>query len=1020
MKKNETEATRRSSARTPPSIIRTKIALPPLGVNVIERARLNELIRDTFRNNHIIVVAATAGAGKTTAVVQACQSEDIPVAWLTLDQADSAPGRLLLYIEAAIAEHVESVRGLVQGVLTARITHAEAAGLLVDATNDFPLILVIDGLEHLSESPGGLSVVEALVRYAPRSLKIVLLSRSDIAIDSRTISGVDLVAAIGELDLAFTLEETEIVLKKMELKDVDAVHAMEVTNGWVAGILFESWRSRKNVVGVGGESDPLHGYLSSQILERLDPVEREFLIGTCLLDEVTPSRAAAIGEKQSAQILIGLRKKHLPVSWVVEHEGMRCHPRFREYLAALFERREPSAVAQRRSLYGDLLLSERHLEEAVEQFMLAGDLEKARIPAEASLGGIIDRLDFGIADRWMEVLIASFGERDLHLALPRLLLAMSREDYRLACAISDSLEKTHDRDAFASMSALGASIMAWSYWHLNRIPDMESVMANAPLTPEMGAVRYLMALVNDNYAAEFDEGIMLTGGPLDALVMRVHFAHGRLKEMAQEPESPWAAAVSAPWRIGLLRATGRLTQALDVYSRSDDQTHSLAWLRGIVGPELMIDLHRVDDARQTLQGGRKHIEASGSLVFEWLSTLIEAKLELRLQRDSERAILLIDHVETASNRQYNFINEAIDMWRGLAYLLQGDRDDEALASLKSAVNSMVTAHRILDLPSAAIYLAEAEWRSGNSDGADNATDLALAAAQQQGSNHQLLLALADFEAVLARRLDIETDVDSEWHELGRSLMGRDVSGHRQSRVLFLLHEFGETSLDVAGTIVKPRIAKSLALVALMATSPNHGVTRSDALSALFEGEHNDSSRAYLRQAVHRLREVMPPGVGPAFVGDVLSFSGAVSIISESTQFESLLLEANRLQGEDKLHVLERALALYEKGEYLPKIESSWADDRRLSLSEKAVTANLAGAIICFEAQRYQQAKKMAEASLAGDPYSERAWRMLMRVSNAIGDADAVTASFLHCEAALAEGNLVPSSATRELFLQLRP
>lgn len=159
-------------------------------------------------------MAATAGAGKTTAVVQACQSGDIPVAWLTLDRADSAPGRLLLYIEAAIAEHVESVRGLVQGVLAARITHDEAAGLLVDATNDFPLILVIDGLEHLSESPGGLSVVEALVRYAPRSLKIVLLSRSDIAIDSRMISGVDLVAAIGELDLAFTLEETEIVLKK--------------------------------------------------------------------------------------------------------------------------------------------------------------------------------------------------------------------------------------------------------------------------------------------------------------------------------------------------------------------------------------------------------------------------------------------------------------------------------------------------------------------------------------------------------------------------------------------------------------------------------------------------------------------------------------------------------------------------------------------------------------------------------------------------------------------------------------
>jgi two-component SAPR family response regulator len=209
-------------------------------------------------------------------------------------------------------------------------------------------------------------------------------------------------------------------------------------------------------------------------------------------------------------------------------------------------------------------------------------------------------------------------------------------------------------------------------------------------------------------------------------------------------------------------------------------------------------------------------------------------------------------------------------------------------------------------------------------------------------------------------------------------------------------------------------------MAFLAASPNHRATRSEALNALFEGEHNDSSRAYLRQAVHRLREVMPLGMGPSFVGDVLSFTGVVSITSDSAQFESLLLEANRLQGDDKLQLLARALALFDKGEYLSRIDSSWADDRRSSLSEKAVTAGLAGAAICFEEQRYQQAKQMAEAALIRDPYSERAWRMMMRVSNAIGDADAVTSSYRHCAATLAEGNLVPSSATNELFLLLRP
>ena len=56
--------------------------------------------------------------------------------------------------------------------------------------------------------------------------------------------------------------------------------------------------------------------------------------------------------------------------------------------------------------------------------------------------------------------------------------------------------------------------------------------------------------------------------------------------------------------------------------------------------------------------------------------------------------------------------------------------------------------RLLELPTAAVYLAEAEWRAGDEDAADRAADLALEAARRQGSNHVLLQALADFPAVV--------------------------------------------------------------------------------------------------------------------------------------------------------------------------------------------------------------------------------------------------------------------------------
>jgi ATP/maltotriose-dependent transcriptional regulator MalT len=68
-----------------------------------------------------------------------------------------------------------------------------------------------------------------------------------------------------------------------------------VTGGWVTGVLFEAWRSEEHTAVVGGGADPLHGYISSRILEELPRTDREFLVTTSVLDEVTAERARALG-----------------------------------------------------------------------------------------------------------------------------------------------------------------------------------------------------------------------------------------------------------------------------------------------------------------------------------------------------------------------------------------------------------------------------------------------------------------------------------------------------------------------------------------------------------------------------------------------------------------------------------------------------------------------------------------------------------------------------------------------------
>lgn len=1003
----------------PRPVIQRKLSVPPVAERLVSRPRVSELLAGLIADHGVVWVCATAGAGKTTAVVQALERVDRPIAWLTLDETDAAPGRLLTYLEAAVGTVVPAAAEVATGALAGRIPHAEAAGLLAEACGDAGLLLVIDGMEQLAGSAEALSVLSAFVRYAPESSRVALVTRVELPFHLQHPSSLPRVASIGESDLAFTPAEAAEVLANAGHTTIDPARAVEVTGGWVTGLLFEAWRSNEHVVGVGGEADPLHGYLASQILRQLEPAERDFLEQTSLLDEVTAPRAEALGLRAAGDRLIALRAKHLPVSWVADGRGMRCHPRFREYLLERLQRRGGDEVRRVRLAYGELLLDEGLHEEAADHFLSLDAPDRALVAAELAIGGVIARMDFAVAERWIAELATVPGSAGGPLTEAELMLAIGREDFGRGGRIADGLAEAGIREAMARESSMAASMMAWCYWHLGRIEDARSVIAVAEPSAEVDALLYLLALVRHDARAGEPFAPALTGSPLDALVMRVHYAHGRLPELTRSPTSSWAAAVSAPWRIGALRAMGRLEEALELYRAAPDGRWSQAWMHGIVGAELMIDLEALDETEEELRRGAELIRASGSIVFDMLHRLIDAKRHLRLRGDPQAALAILDALEREGQaRRYDFIAEILDTWRGLA-LLMSSPDADAVTPLRRAVESMLAAHRILELPTASVLLAEAHWRRGDEEAADRAADCALAAAREQGSNHQLLLALADFPAVLARRLDAEPAADSPWHELGRALMARGVPLDPHVATTVTLAEFGRLEAMVDGRPVRPRIAKSMALLAYLAGRPRHEARREELLEALFDGRADESARAYLRQAVHRLREAMPDGIGPAFESGVVRFQRRVVISADSGRFESLLVQASRLRGEARLATLLEALELIERGEYLPGLDASWVAERRTRLEMQAGDVRLEAAQLAFAAGRYQEAERLVTTALDDDPLRESGWRLLMRIANVTGDEDGVIAAYDRCRTALGDLGAAPSGSTQQLLERLR-
>jgi DNA-binding SARP family transcriptional activator len=367
---------------------------------------------------------------------------------------------------------------------------------------------------------------------------------------------------------------------------------------------------------------------------------------------------------------------------------------------------------------------------------------------------------------------------------------------------------------------------------------------------------------------------------------------------------------------------------------------------------------------------------------------------------------------------YPVVCELAQTWSGLAALLEED-EHSALSSLRAAVAGMRASGRILELPTAAVYLAEAEWRAGTPDAADRAADLALQAARQHGSNHVLLQALTDFPAVVTRRIDAEQHADSPWHAIGRALAAQGVAVGTSIPTAIELVEFGRPSIIINGEEApRPRIGKCYELLGLLAARRGSPASRDELLNGLFDARDDKSASSYLRQTIIGLRQLLGPDSVTCEDGRV-GLSPDVVVASESDRVQRELAAALRLQGSDLVAATERALAPLERGEYLPGARSAWADERRQQLAESATTARAAAADAAYAADRYHDAQRLAEAVLAADPLREAMWRTSMRIRSAVGDYDGVISRFGQCERALSAFGIHPAASTRALLNQLR-
>ncbi|AGP52251.1 hypothetical protein M271_03100 [Streptomyces rapamycinicus NRRL 5491] len=990
--------------------------------HVIPRPRLVRRIHRLLDRYPVLVVAASAGSGKTTAVVQAAQALSGPVAWASLAgmPGDAGPGAggpaLTRLLAAAVEPHVPAAATALTGAPARGLSASEAGALLAGALAGTDLVLVLDRVETIGGWAGAEGLLDALVGGLPEGPRLVLVSRVELPPGLGGLGDVHRVAFIEDGELAFDAAEAAEALRGTDRGDDrgtdrgdDPSRLVAATGGWVTGVLYDWWGAD------AAASAAQHECLAAELMTQLTPAEAALLVRTSLLDDgVTAERANALGLVSPDRTMAALRGRRLPLDWSADGSRMVALPRFRHHLQREIECLDADTLRVLRRGYATLLQGRGRHEDAVAELLMSGDTTAARHVAERALPDVLGRFDLTTAEGWLD--------RMRPAPTPSLASAALRVAFGLEqCWRGVRLADHHGRAWWSGLAEQPGgeedlALLVWCLWHAGRIDGAREILGVMPPGHPRDIAAAVLALADDSTPRLAPDVLDRVAGPLEAMVMRIAYRSGHLRELRDGTSGTWRRVAGTPWRVAALRAEGCISQAEEAYAAVGDGPGPV-WLAAFEAAELMAELGRRDEAWSALLAGRRRIASTGSRVYEILSLLLEAKLALRLDRDPPRAARALAEAERRGCARYAFTAELADTWRGLELLLAG-RDHDAVPHLTTAVSAMRAGDRHLELPTAAVYLSEALWRTGDEDGADAAADLALEVATAQGPRNLLLQALEDMPSVAVRRADAEPAHSSRWHELVSALAtARPVTGCAEPRLT--LEDFGPVRLAVDGREVHPRLAKSVELLAYLLDRPSASARRRALLDALFPGRSDTTARSYLRQAVYRLREVLPDGLSLRQDGDVYRLTPASAVVSASGTLRRLLAEAARQDGEHRWDTLRRALAIAERGSYFDSLSTHWLDTRRAELDSALLRARMDAAAVALRLGRVRETRRLARAVLDSDPYRERAWRLALCAAEAAGADDELLDLYRGYLGVMKELGVGPSADLRRLVDRLR-
>ncbi len=234
---------RSTSEREDVHILREKLQIPRYR-GVLERPRLNVVLRKSLTQFPATLVSGRAGTGKTTLAAEFARTQE-RAAWYSVESADVEWNVFAHYFATCLLNSVKS-KVAVSDVLPDEI-HVSQSVIATFLINVFaeaetellhePLLIVLDGIHHVFDAPWFGEFFSLLLSSLPDNTALLLLCRSKPPSPLWRLRSKQQLNVIDEKLLAFNLGETVDLLKRAGLDRSDAERAHAATFGRISNLL---------------------------------------------------------------------------------------------------------------------------------------------------------------------------------------------------------------------------------------------------------------------------------------------------------------------------------------------------------------------------------------------------------------------------------------------------------------------------------------------------------------------------------------------------------------------------------------------------------------------------------------------------------------------------------------------------------------------------------------------------------------------------------------------------------------